>query len=327
MQQEFAPQTLLTFAQRYGDEFACAVALAELRWPDGFTCDCGCRKAWHLRSRPRVFQCRNCRRQYSVTAGTVMHRSKVSLVEWFWAAWALGQDKRGVSALHLSRLLGRRYETVWRLLHKVRAALAERPDAFPLVGIVEVDETYTGGKVSQGKGGRCLDDPRRDVVVLAVERKVTRHPDPGIRRSGVRCGSARMAVLPSASGKDLMAFIESSVAKGQMVRTDGWSGYRRATAAGFEHFRLVEGDPASAAVLFPLVHTIFSNLKAWLNGTFHGVSSTWLPACIAEFNYRFNRRAFVHDGQLWWYVLRRLVQGAWRPWKERTAEYDARRAA
>ena len=84
-----------------------------------------------------------------------MHRSKVPLVEWFWAGWALGQDKRGVSALHLSRLLGRRYETVWRLLHKVRAALAERPDAFPLLGVVEVDETYTGGKVSknQEQGG------------------------------------------------------------------------------------------------------------------------------------------------------------------------------
>jgi hypothetical protein len=99
-----------------------------------------------------------------------MHRAKVPLVEWFWAAWALGQDKRGVSALHLSRLLGRRYETVWRLLQKVRAALSENADASPLLGEVEVDETYPGGNVSKGRGGPCLDDPRRSVVALAVER-------------------------------------------------------------------------------------------------------------------------------------------------------------
>ena len=263
----------------------------------------------------------------SVTAGTVMHRSKVPLVEWFWAGWALGQDKRGVSALHLSRLLGRRYETVWRLLHKVRAALAERPDAFPLLGVVEVDETYTGGKVSKNKGGRCLNDPRRSVVALAVERKVTRHPNPGIRGSGVRCGSARMAVLPSAAGTDLMKFVESAVAKGQTIRTDGWSGYLRAEAAGFDHFRLVEGTPANAASFFPVVHTVFSNLKAWINGTFHGVSSTWLPAYIAEFNYRFNRRATTHSGGLWRFMLRRLMRGAWSPWSERTAALEARRAA
>ena len=120
------------------------------------------------------------------------------------------------------------FETVWRLLYKVRAALAERSDAFPLHGVVEVDETYTGGKVSKNKGGRCLDDPRRSLVALAVERKVTRHPNPGIRGSGVRCGSARMAVLPSAAGTDLMKFVESAVAKVQTIRTDGWSGYRRA---------------------------------------------------------------------------------------------------
>ena len=79
--------------------------------------------------------------------------------------------------------------------------------------------------------------------------------------------------------------------------------------------------------LLPLVHTVFSNLKAWINGTFHGVSSTWLPAYIAEFNYRFNRRATTHSGGLWRFMLRRLMRGAWSPWTERTAAFDARRAA
>jgi transposase-like protein len=134
-------------------------------------------------------------------------------------------------------------------------------------------------------------------------------------------------VLPSASGADLMAFIGSAVAEGQTVRTDGWSGYRKAEAAGFSHVRLVEGAPENTSELFPLVHTLFANLKAWIGDTFHGVSATWLPAYIAEFTYRFNRRAHTHSGSLWRFMLRRLVQGAWRPWGERHAEYEDRRAA
>jgi len=136
-----------------------------------------------------------------------------------------------------------------------------------------------------------------------------------------------MAVLSSAAGTDLIKFVQSAVAKGQTIRTDGWSGYLRAEAAGFDHFRLVEGTPANAASFFPLVHTVFSNLKAWINGTFHGVSSTWLPAYIAEFNYRFNRRATTHSGGLWRFMLRRLMRGAWSPWTDRTAAFEARRAA
>lgn len=327
MQSRGIPTSLPAFASRFGGDFQCAEFLAELRWPGGFRCECGGLEAWHLRSRPRVYQCSGCRRHHSVTAGTVMHRSKVSLVEWFWAAWALGQDKRGVSALHLSRLLGRRYETVWRLLHKVRAALSEDSGAFPLDGVIEIDETYTGGKVSKGRGGRSLSDPRRALVALAVERKPVEAGNAGIRGSGVRCGSARMRVVESASAADLMAFVEASCAKGATVRTDGWSGYRSAGAAEFEHVRLVEGKPENAGELFPLVHTVFANLKAWVNGTFHGVSAIWLPAYIAEYTYRFNRRTYTHDGDLWRFLLRRLTRGAWRPWAERNADYETRRAA
>jgi GxxExxY protein len=107
MQPAALPRSLLAFAARFPDDRACAAFLAELRWPGGFRCECGSTRAWHHASRPRVFQCAICRRQYSVTAGTVMHRAKVPLVEWFWAAWAFSQDKRGVSALQLESVCAR----------------------------------------------------------------------------------------------------------------------------------------------------------------------------------------------------------------------------
>jgi hypothetical protein len=93
-------------------------------------------------------------------------------------------------------------------------------------------------------------------------------------------------------------------------------------------FRCVaEGRAENASELFPLVHTLFANMKVWINGTFHGVSKTWLPAYVQEFAYRLNRRAHNHSGQLWSFVLRRVVRGTWRTWNVRDAEMESRRAA
>lgn len=328
MQPASEPLNIRQFAARFATEMACASHLAQLRWPEGFRCNCGGTRAWHLPSRPRVFQCTECERHYSVTAGTVMHRSKVPLVEWFWAAWALGQDKRGVSALHLSRLLGRRYETVWRLLHKLRDALTEDPGSFPLGGVVEVDETYTGGKTSKGRGGRSLSDPRRSLVVLATERKPAIAGAGGIRGCGFVCGDTRIKVVDSASAADLLGFVKEVCAPGTKIISDGWSGYSRVDAAGFDHQPTVEGRPENGSEILPLVHTLFGNMKAWINGTFHGVSKTWLPAYVQEFAYRLNRRAHVVAGDLWGFALRRLVRSTWKPWATRhEAMADRRRAA
>lgn len=301
------PTSLPAFARRFKDERSCARHLAELRWADGFRCRrCDGREAWQLEVRPRVFECRGCGAQNSVTAGTVMHRSKVPLVEWFWAAWLFAQDKRGVSALQLSRQLGRRYETVWRLLHKLRVALAEDDAAFPLEGVVEVDEAYVGGKARRGEGGRSLKDHRRSLVVCAVERHELPATKVGIRGTGLAAGAARLRTLPRAGREELTSFLGRVCAPGTTVRSDGWKGYARLP----KHEAVVVGDDASrASDVLPVVHTVFSNLHAWLVGTFHGVSRLWLPRYLQEFTWRFNRRA--QQPQLCSYLLRRAMR---RPW-------------
>ena len=107
----------LTFMDRYRDEAACIAALAELRWPNRFICaGCAGRLAYQLAARPRVFECADCGRQDSVTAETVFHRIRTPLRKWFAAAWLIGQDKRGVSALFLARELALRYDTA-QLVH------------------------------------------------------------------------------------------------------------------------------------------------------------------------------------------------------------------
>ncbi len=110
------------------------------RWPDGFVCPaCGKRRVAALKSRPRLHECLDCGRQTSVTAGTVMHRSRLPLKTWFWAAHLMTTHSNGMSALQLQDQLGVTYKTAWLLTQKLRRSMVD-PDREPLEGVVEVDQ-------------------------------------------------------------------------------------------------------------------------------------------------------------------------------------------
>ena len=140
------PRTLAEFQARLADEAACRTYLATSRWPTGYRCPrCGHAQAFEL-PRRGLWQCKACGHQTAVTAGTVLHRSRTSLREWFWAAYLVTTHTPGMSALQLQRQLGiPRYETAWTLLQKLRRAM-RRPGRERLRGTVEVDETYIGNQ-------------------------------------------------------------------------------------------------------------------------------------------------------------------------------------
>ena len=105
---------LREFVVQFGTEEQCIEHLAGLRWSGGFACaGCGGHQAWRLKARPRVYECAACHRQESATAGTVFHRTRTELTKWFFAAYLMGRDKRGVSAKFLQRELGVAYQTAW----------------------------------------------------------------------------------------------------------------------------------------------------------------------------------------------------------------------
>jgi transposase-like protein len=140
---------------KFASEEACHQYLAACRWPDGFVCpQCGQQRAYELGNQRR-WQCVACRHQVSLTAGTVLHNTKTPLTVWFWAAYLMTTDKRGVSALLLQRQLAlRRYETAWMMLHKFRRAMVNLVRE-PLRGEVEVDETWVGGtQAGNSKAGK-----------------------------------------------------------------------------------------------------------------------------------------------------------------------------
>src|SRR5438552_17913791 len=124
------PRSLIEFQQRFGDEAACAQYLAAARWPDGFVCPgCGGGKGWRLETEPWTYECASCGRQTSVTAGTIMHHSKLPLTAWFWAAYLMATHSNGISALQLQRQLAFGSSTLARLIRK--CAVTEAGGASP----------------------------------------------------------------------------------------------------------------------------------------------------------------------------------------------------
>ena len=130
--------TFQEFRARFSTENACRAELFRLRFPNGFFCPkCGCTEYYPVRGR-NTFQCRACRHQTSVTAGTVMHCTHLPLTVWFGAIYLCATDKRGISAVQLSRTLNICYESAWYLLHRIRRAMAQRDEKYALSGIVEM---------------------------------------------------------------------------------------------------------------------------------------------------------------------------------------------
>jgi len=301
------PTTLPEFQHVFPDDAACAKYLEGLRWPDGFACpNCGHKdKPYRFPSRTSVvLRCRECRRNTSLTASTVMRSTHTPLSVWFWAAYLVTTQTPGQSALQFQRQLGlSRYETAFQILHKLRSGMV-RPARDCIGGEypVEVDECLVGGHRHTGRSG--VHD--MSTVVGAVEvrqrkdaerraAKYRQHHDGGIPlKKLVYAGRLRLRVVPGRKADGLTGFVKDSIAKGSVVRTDGWHGYNDLMAMGYAHEPLVlAGDPETADAHLPMIHLVFSNLKTWILGTHHGrIEPQHLQAYLNEYVFRFNRRFY-----------------------------------
>lgn len=269
------PKSLREFQARFRDDAACGAYLAACRWPEGFRCArCGQAEAFELPQR-RLWQCKGCGRQTSLTAGTVLHRTRLPLTVWFWTTYLVTTHTPGLSAVQLRRQLGISYETAWALLHKLRRAMVN-PERQALKDKVEVDETYLGGPETGLKGGRQLLE--KALIVGAVEVR------------GKAAGRVRLQVVPDASARSLTGFVKRTVAPGILILTDGWGAYAPLSDMGYRHRPRTQGTPERAAKFLPHIHRVFGNLKTWLRGTHHGVGHDHLQAYLDEFAFRFNRR-------------------------------------
>lgn len=286
------PKTVLEFERRFPDDAACRGCLFALRWPKGFVCPhCSGQAAWAMKR--GLWLCRRCRRQVSVTAGTVFQDSHLPLTVWFRALWHMAGQKNGVSALGLQAVLGLgSYKVAWAMLHKLRRAMV-RPGRDRLTGRVEVDETYIGGLNEGQKGRPTAGKGRKALVVIAAQE------------DGAGIGRIRMRRIARASAKELIGFVESAVEPPAVVHTDGWSAYGTLWEQGYRHEVVFLKDDAT---LMPRVHRVASLLKRWLLGTHQGaVRPEHLDDYLDEFTFRFNRRTSASRGKLFYRLTQQAV--------------------
>ena len=260
---------LVGVIDQYSDDASCRAYLEELRWPNGVECP-RCRGNVSRIAERNQFDCNSCRYQFSVTAGTLFHDSHLPLRKWFLAIYLICESKKGISAKQLQRMLSVSYKTAWYLSHRIRDAMGD--DDQPLLnGIVEVDETYIGGKrrhVGRGYTGN------KAVVVGAVERG----------------GEVRLKVVGSKDRATLQAFIDKHSAPDTMIFTDDYAVYdylppERHQEVNHSAEEWVRGD-----VHTNTVEGVWSLFKRSVVGSYHKVSIKHLPAYLDEMEFRFNGR-------------------------------------
>lgn len=271
--------SLHEFMTRYGTSEQCEQVLFAWRWPQGFICpECGHSGHCALKSR-RLFQCKACARQTSVTAGTVFAGSKLPLSVWFLAMHLITQAKNGISALALARQLGISHNSAWLIKHKLMQAMLEREATRQLRGLVQVDDAYWGGRRRGYKRGRGTRG--KTPFVAAVQIDAAGHPQ---RMSLNRIKGFR--------SKQIARWSQAKLASGTAVSSDGLACFAAVSAAGCAHTPTVMSGPGVTRRRRALnwVDTMLGNVKNALHGTYHAIAAKHLPRYLAAFTYRFNRR-------------------------------------
>lgn len=261
--------------------------LEATRWPEGAVCaHCDSKNVHKLEgdsTRPGLYKCRACRKQFSVMVNTIMHRSHLSCRQWMIAYHLVCSSKKGFSAHQLGRVLGITYKSAWHLAHRIRHAMQEQPLKGLLSGTIEVDETYIGGKPrKKGVSKRGRGTKKAPVVVL-VERD----------------GKARSMPVERVTSKELKGAIREIVDRESTINTDELNVYKgigKDFKGGHKTVNHGLGEYSRDDVHINTAESYFALLKRGVNGTFHHVSKHHLHRYCDEFAFRWNSRK-VDDGQ------------------------------
>jgi len=273
--------SLPDFFAQFGTEAQCEAALERTRWPNGFICpECGeQRHSLVHRGGQKLWQCSGCRKQTSLTAGTIFEASRLPLRLWFLGIYHLTQPKNNVSALELKRLLGVSYKAAWRLKHKLMQVMDEREATRVLGERVELDDAYLGGvhpgKVGRGAAGKVP-------FVIAVQTSEDEH----------RPWYVRLDPLPGFTNNALVQWAASALAPDVLMVSDGLACFAAAGELVSDHERVIVGARKSSDLeCFHWVNTLLGNIKSSIQGTYHGFKfEKYAARYLGELQYRFNRR-------------------------------------
>ena len=265
----------------FPDEDACRAWLEQVRWGGEPACP-RCGSLDDVRppppSRPNGYWCKACRKHFTVTTGTCMHATKRPLQDWIYAIYSVLTARKGVSAMQLSKELGVQYRTAWHMLHRVREACGR--GEFKLTNVVEVDETYIGGKESNKHADKKLNAGRGAVGKAAVA---------GARERG---GKVKAKPVERTNAATLIPFVEDAVEPGTTVYTDDAAAYSALPTIlnQIEHETVahgrgeyVRGDAHTNGI-----ESVWAVLKRSIHGTWHHVSPKHLERYVNEASFRLN---------------------------------------
>lgn len=266
------PISLIDLAQQYNTRDKCLELLERLRWPDGVVCPkCDCKKTYPLSTR-RIHECADCRYQFPATSGTVMHDSRLCLTKWILATALIVNARKGVSACQMARDLHVTYKTAWYLGHRIRRAMRESAWLQKFTGIIEMDETYLGGR-ARGKRGRGA---ANKTIVFGVKE---------------RGGKVRMQTIPNITNDTIASAVRQYVeTDAEMVIADELNSYNQ-LAAEFTMERIQHSrEYVRGNIHTNGIESMWAIVKRQVHGTHHRMSPQYLPLYLSEISYRFNHR-------------------------------------
>jgi ribosomal protein L37AE/L43A/transposase-like protein len=276
--------SIIEFFEKFGSNEQCRKDLWEKRLVIGFECPkCNSRDGYELETK-YLWQCKNCGHQVSLTAGTAFDNTKIGLQKWYLAAFFILSSKAGISAKELQHQIRVTYKTAWYVNRRLRDAMRLANDKYKLGGIVAMDEAYfTGRKTAEGADKKRGRGTNKSKVIVAVS--LTGEGKPMY---------ARMQVADNFKAKTIEKFAESYIEKGSKIVTDGFQSYKsqKIQKDYFVDYDMMPADDEDSKMKW--LHTVISNAKAFILGTFHGLKADDLQVYLDEFCYRFNRRYMRH---------------------------------
>ncbi len=278
--------SLPEFLQSFGTEAKCCEAVMRARWPEGFVCPrCGGSAHCVLLSLGRpLFQCQACRRQTSLTAGTLFGSTKLPLSTWFLAIYFISQAKTGMSALELKRHIGVSYPTAWLLHHKIMTAMVAQERQHRLDGVVQVDDAYLGGERAGGTPGRGSEN--KVPFVAAVSLDTAGNPR-----------FAKLSPVPGFTNQAIAAWAQKSLQPRSWVLSDGLACFAAVAEAGCTHSVEVAGKRKPRDLpQFKWINTVLGNAKTMISGAYKSFGyRKYAERYLGAFAYRFNRRFDLAD--------------------------------
>jgi transposase-like protein len=290
---------LFALAQHFSDEDKAREFIEKLRWPDGPVCPkCGeINNAYRLEPKPSkkgthvrkgVWKCAGCREQFTVTVGTIFEDSHIPLSKWLLAYHLLCASKKGMSAHQLHRMLKVTYRSAWFMAHRIRYTMTQEPLSSKLTGVIEIDETYVGGKLRTGPlavrpGVRPKDRPR----VVANKAAVV-----SVLQRGGRVQSMHVQKV---TAENLRPIVDQMVAEDAHVMTDSANllkgtlrprKHDQVNHAANEYVRYENG----VCITTNSIEGFFATLKRGINGVYHHVGKQHLHRYLSEFDFRYNSR-------------------------------------